>query len=706
MREQRELARAQRLAPRGPTVASSAFVLVVACRRALTGSAPYRRRLASQLLALMRPDYAGYLEPQPGEQRGPGGARLLVHLMADLGRAVDRAERLGFGTPAQRQAVELFLGRGIDPLGADDAMRLAGPPDGRDDFGEAATKRRRRHLDAAFGEVFHPHTLPPRRASNARVRDHVAEAGFDALMRWLRRPPTTAVTARWIAAWDRNLPPHGGRTIALLSLLQLAAGRFPDADPASPSPVAHWYEAHKAAPGLRPRSRCSVCPATPDDERHCLCRRRAAAVVRLKTGDNVHSRDAVARGQAAVEVATWSLLHTHPRDWRSQAQIAWVVSREDGRPARGERDLGPDTLGAFGALLGAREPAPAELYRAAEQLDAMAGSDVLAVTAQLALEIVARPAAAGSELRPAVAALARSAAGALRELRSPQLVELMWRLDDARSGMRYQPKALEAWQDVQLAQQRRGDWHAAALAYELALAQIRQLEPDRQKRWEIEEQLHLGRVGGLLLEAEALLYAPGRRFRASADYARRLLKRAAWLADRDRGALWNALRTIPEVAARGAAHPDEQPPGVLRFTARWDVMPRIMLARVHVALAASHVPGARAAARRALSAARALIEQTRTSPLITPRQRWELARVELVAAIVEGDGDAIAGLAAVVMRSGDDGGDYVAPAARWRAGTRVSGPLRAQLEELGRRLPEVGAAAPRLPDLNALALAS
>lgn len=721
---QQETARASRIAklaakelsPPAAYAPASAFVLVEACRRAMQGAPRGRRQLDSSLLKYLHSDFAGYLEPRPGELTASHGSRLLMYLLNDLTKvleSVTQGEHFERDEEAhtERQRVEqralsLFLGCERHPMHAIDAVRTA--------FGtrSKSEKALRSYLDRAFVNWFAE--LPPSPARSTRT--HVGLAGFPVCMSWLdANPPENAMPL--IDAWrNRDLTPEASRMILLLATLQGASARFGSAA----NPVAEWYAHHQHSSELGPREACPDCPSQLVNGPRCLCHLRCERLAQgVKRGRATRQLGRVEQGQAAVEITAWRLVRSHPRMWHQSAlrELAWVLARNPVRLPRNDPEA-PDELAALGRFLGPGPVSQDELHEVAALIDATADHAGLEGIATAALSAFSRRLADGEDgdeakaLTAGMAALGRSLSGAFRELRSPLLFEVEPRL--LSTPGQPLPKALESLQELPMAEQRHHRWQTAVYAYQLALSMVRQWLPeDRQKRWEIEEQLHLGRLGGLALEAEWLLFSHGRTSASMRAHAQEIAKHALEISRED-GPLQQALEQAERLAEdnrssssrHGAAPDDERAPDVLRYSPRWHVMPKIMRARAFVAQAASYGPRERTRRELALAAARDLLEELARSDQPTPRHRWEMARVELVAAIVEGDMAEVPSLVDAVARAGgDDGGDFASLAAGWRARTLRGREDARELAEVARHLAGAGAVTPRLPDLQTIARA-
>jgi hypothetical protein len=707
---------------------ASAFVLVEACRRAITGAPKARRELDGALLRHLHPFYRGYLVPQEGELEAPDGSRLLVFLLGELTDALQqaiaddtfdvaenerneklRAQQREQELRAEQRALAFFLGCERHPLGAEQAVGLA--------LGQQKRAERtvQRYLDRAFVHCFSALPIRPCDVCPA----HVSLAGFETCMSWLDdQPPRDAMPL--IEAWrSRDLSPEVSRMILLLATLQGASARFGSRR----NPVANWYAHHRHAPPLGPRVACPECPSKCVNGPRCLCRLRAQRLAEgVQRGRSERESSSLEQGQAAIEITAWRILRSHPRTWHSSAlkELSWVLARNPMRVRRDGDPQAPRELAALGRLLGPGRVSQNDLREVAALIDATADHGGLEAVAVAALSAFGRRLAekkGGYEaevvrLTAGMAALGRSLSGAFRELRSPLLFEVESRL--LSTGAQPPPKALESLQELPMAEQRNQRWQMAVYAYQLALGLVhRWLPEDRQKRWEIEEQLHLGRLGGLALEAEWLLFSHGRTSAAMRAHAQEIAKQALEMSG-ENGPLQQALKEAERLAKanqshssrHGAAPDDERLPDVLRYSPRWEVMPKIMRARAFVAQAASYTPREKAKQTLALAAARELLEELDRSDQPTPRHRWEMSRVGLVATIVEGDMAEISSLAdGVALAGGDDGGDFAAVAASWRVRTLRGRTGARPLAEAAEHLADAGGVTPRLPDLQTIARA-
>ncbi|HSZ06879.1 MAG TPA: hypothetical protein VK778_16965 [Solirubrobacteraceae bacterium] len=606
----------------------------------------------------------------------------------------------------EQRALSFFLGVHRHPMHAIDAVSVALGDESRSD------KTLRAYLDRAFVNWFAE--LPPRPARSAQT--NVGLAGFDVCMSWLDAdPPEHAMPL--IDAWrNRDLTPETSRMILLLATLQGASARFAS----ETNPVAAWYAHHQHSAELGPREACPDCPSRLVNGPRCLCHLRCERLAQgIKRGGATRQRGRVEQGQAAVEITAWQLVRSHPRTWHQGAlrELAWVLARKPVRTDRHDPDA-PAELAALGRFLGPKPVSQDELHEVAALIDTTADHAGLEGIATAALSAFSRRLADGKNgknseaLNAGMAALGRSLSGAFRELRSPLLFEVEPQL--LSTAGQPLPKALESLQELPMAEQRNHRWQTATYAYRLALSMVRQWLPqDRQKRWEIEEQLHLGRLGGLALEAEWLLFSHGRTSASIRAHVQEITKHALEVSRED-GPLQMALEQAERLAdenrtpssRRGAAPDDEQAPDVLRYSPRWRVMPKIMRARAFVAQAASYTPRERREREVALGAARGLLEELARSDEPTPRHQWEISRIELVAALVEGDLTAVPPLVdAVVRAGGDDGGDFASLASRWRARTLRRGENARELAEVADHLADAGLLTPRLPDLQTIAKA-
>lgn len=699
----------------------------------MQGARGARKDLDDGLYVHLAKEYRGYLQPQDEEPVAQDGSRAMVCLLSDLAGVLKEVSdgdsftadpeyvnrRLG------QRALALFLGVDRHPCSAEQAMWLAdesalSQPHARNSGGE---RRAGGILNRAFVDWFPLGMLRPREAVGEPHR-HVGLVGFEHATGWLEHPPNSVEAKRLIEAWRVNLSSEAARLVLLLSTLQAASARF--GLPGVSNPMGVWYEAHRHAAALRPREKCASCPSSPQDAELCLCamRSRRLAVGGPNLSKRSHrSGDA---GQAAFEIAAWTLTRIHARDWGSQAELAWVLGRYPSKRPR-SAPASPVHLKALAPLLVGGPVSPDDLYGTATLLDETAdplmleqfASIAMATFAQQRYTAIAADAAAAARARPsepdqevrALASLGRSLAGAFRELRSGVLGDLELRLIGGTTGEEL--KAFEAMQEIPMAEQRAKRWGTAEIAYALAINRLGLLDSHQQKRWEITEQLHLGRLGGLVLEAEWLMFEKGGS-ELERTQARKLLARALDISGEE-GQINLALDEIKAIKREyetrgspvGAAAPGEGQPGVLRYTSRWSIMPTIMRARAHVALAATFIgePRQRDAP---LDAAHRLLLVLRERDEVTERQRWEMLRVELVAAVVNAETEVIAKLVDEVMRAGgDDSGDYAALAAAWRAKLPGIAPATArELEAAARRLRAAPILTPRLPDLAVVPLFS
>jgi hypothetical protein len=740
---QREASRARRIEKIAqqrelrPAPRVGAFVLVEACRRAMQGADGARRELDDEAFGHLPASYRGYLQPRRGEPLAEDGSRTLVCLLSDLVGALrevadqDTFTRTARSTHdedqrqpkaqhkkraredaaaqrlAERRALFLFLGVNGYPCSAEAAIRLAHEAAGNQRSRNSGPARHGATLDQAFVTWFDEYNIRPRRARPGPIPRHVGLAGFEQTLGWLERPRSRFYEAdRLLKAWGRYLPRDARRMVLLLSTLQAAGARL---QRAKGNPLGVWFAQHRHEPALRPRAACALCPSAPEDEQHCPCALRCRTLAgEGGSGKSRRSPDKVRAGQAAVEIAAWTLTHTHARDWHSKVELTWVLTRYPSLSAKHPPlERMPRALAALGTALHAETVAEEkDLNDVATLLDETSRHDLLEPYAQIGLAVLARGVPPEEPQLESLALLGRSLAGAFRELRSERLGDVQRELIAGPAGTDL--KALEALQEVPMAEQRLRRWPFAVIAYELALRRVRNnLEPWQAKRWEIEEQLHLGRLGGLVLEAEWLLFQK-RQSDATRAHARLLLTQALELSG-DAGPLQIALHKLPDLhgkyatdsGAYGAAPAREQVAGVLRYNPRWTIMPKIMRARAQIALAATYPPNQRADREQALARGRELLDELGVRHDLTDRHLWETLRIALVAAAIEGDVPLVSALVEQVVRAGgDDQGDYAAPAAAWRAGTRdVATAAARELRLASERLRAAPILTPRLPDL-------
>jgi hypothetical protein len=698
----------------------------------MQGARGARKDLDDGLHAHLAEEYRGYLQPEDEEPVAQDGSRAMVCLLDDLARVLKEvsdgdsftADPEHVNRRRGQRALALFLGVDRHPCSAEQAMWLADEsaleqPHARN----SGEERRGGILDQAFVDWFPRERLEPRELDGDPCL-HVGLVGFEQAMSWLEHPPKSVEAKRLIEAWCVNLSSEAARLVLLLSSLQAASARFGLLG--SSNPMGAWYDAHRHEAALRPREKCANCPSSPQDTERCPCAMRSR---RLAVGSLNLSKRSLGpgdAGEAAFEIAAWTLTRIHARDWGSQAELAWVLGRYPSKRPR-SAPASPVYLKALAPLLVDGPVSPDNLYGTAILLDETADPLMLEQFASIAMAtfarqrytVVAADGAAAARARPkepdevvrALASLGRSLAGAFRELRSGVLGDLELRLIGSATGEEL--KAFEAMQEMPMAEQRAKRWGTAEIAYTLAINRLGVLDVHQQKRWEITEQLHLGRLGGLVLEAEWLMFEKG-GLELECTRARRLLARALAISGEE-GQIHLALEEIKAIKQEyetrgspdGAAAPGERQPGALRYTPRWSIMPAIMRARAHVALAATFIgePRQRDAA---LDTAHRLLRVLRDRDEVTDRQRWEMLRVELVAVIVNAETDTISKLVDDVVRAGgDDSGDYAALAAAWRAKLPDISPAMArELEAAARRLRAAPILTPRLPDLAVVPLFS
>jgi len=687
-----------------------------------------RRDLKDELFELLPHRFRGYLLPQPNEEQGPNGERLLVYLLEDLAGALldaidtfpdgdfsftpfdntsERLERVDYvdddKNRVQRRAVWLYLGVDQHPCGFEAAIDLA---TGRGEPVVTGPASKRRWMFDAFVQAFFYEPdddkgLRPRPVSRRTVVPRRVElADLSVVNRWLRHAPTNGPGSMLFAAWQRDRGQDVSRMVLLFIALQVASSRFIRVD--AKDPLEDWYARNAGNRHFRPDHPCRLCPSRAFGGASCAC---AARVMHIAAGSRrsgnascSRTRNLVDVGQAAIEIAARALVTRHPREWPTRDHLTWVLGRYPITARAPDVEI-PRGLAALGALLGDTVPDAKEIQLAAAFIDDTSDPGMLREVAELGRAAFARHADQHAAEERAFAELARTLAGAFRELRSPASATFQRQL--AASDVARHPKALEALQDLQLAEQRLLHWALAAAGYELALDLLAERFPatGTQKRFEIEEQLHLGRLGGLILEAEQLLFTK-RSSRAVRARIAALLDSAIALGG-DGGQLQGALEQI--VVHRTADNVSPKERDVLRYSDRWQVMPQIMLSRAYVTRAALGIVTRDRRREDDLERARGIHEVLAGRSDLTARQRWEIERVALVATAVAGEAaDVPARVDSVRAAGGDDGGDYVELALRWLSGREsVMGTrLASLLREAAPALLVVDAAVPRLPDVE------
>jgi hypothetical protein len=648
--------------------------------------------------------WRGYLVPQPGEASGPKGERCFTDLLADLRRAVTEA----IAPTAPLAAVV------SSPASWGSALVVAShvwsaPVHGS---GESDSPAGRTDDDVARARLG---ARLPERPFDGRVRvPHLVLDDFDmAMPRTLREVEEVLAGLRPARTWDELLGMRWGSSVATVPelfqvALAVAVDRFTIVG-GTAAPVAAFMKLASATDAVHEAGLCEEIPGPVP----CFCRRWLS---RQDPTPRQLRREA-RRGLAALRIAAWQLAV----DVVEAPPVP--LERARGSPPSGEPPgVRTDRMSDIGALcqfleagvIPDEDQAPVLLGAAAE-LDAMQNRPTLRVASRLVSSFLsAVDRSWGSDRRArspvtehAVAQLVRSAAGAFRELREPvSAVAVLSPWEQTFEGKPPAMKIHEGRQDVQLAFQRAGLWTPAARAFAVSLAKMdlffedyRSRDMDeramlRQKGEEVREQHLLGRVGGLVQEAEELICA------GQLDAASVVLAHA--VADLD---LLHAQLQVLELD-HFMANDRPGPAGFLRFDQPWAVMPSLMRYRVSCAgVLASQGDYQRAKAARGEAA-----EQRRKAlslqRLFTLRHHWELQRIDVVAALWNDDLDFEHAVELVVAAGGDDGvGDYVLPVLRWAVTVpsivdRVTLPvLEAAIEVL--RATDASQT-PRLPDLRAL----
>lgn len=664
-------------------------------------------------------DFAGWLEARHGETLGPDGGRLLVDLLEELSFL---ARRHLHDQPV-RDAYLMYLGdRCVPPKLTEMSHRLG-----------VATRTVRNRLDRAY-DLLAVH-LDDRPGQNGLHRSLPELAAFESAAGWLndRRSWITEVQ-RLAVAWDRELGAGSAKRILFLTALSRAEGRFLVLE--RTSPIWRLLDENRGSTLFIPNEPCGdACSAAPfgrPADSHCDCWVRAEMLASRPEDLRPLKARELPDAEAAFQVALHQVLTTKAWAILESDEIEWFVATRETRRGTDaltemqQRASAPGELRELTILFESPESLlrpgtdvdiVPKLHRVAKLIDDEADHDLLRTYTELSSAWVTRAMRVLEVQDPppgllhSVASLERSTVGGLRELRSPGAMDLALQsfigFRTRNSSQFLYWKSIEAFQDVVLANQRQSLWMAAEEWYRSVIHLLEQY-PDTQKRFEIEEQLHLGRMGGLTLQAERVIRTPKRLRRGTspellADRAMRIhgsLMSAYAHADR-------LFQTSPGEAdsgnseARSVGEPEELP-GVLRFTPNWEYMPKIMLARAYVARA---LEGSDKDARSNVARAREILNLIETAPI--HRHRWEALKVRVVAAVAwDGDdGDDFGVLVEQLVRlGGDDDGDYVIPMLRWAAGPTSPRRMRDRSDDFLEAVDLVAAVqrTPRLPDFSSL----
>ena len=168
-----------------------------------------------------------------------------------------------------------------------------------------------------------------------------------------------------------------------------------------------------------------------------------------------------------------------------------------------------------GGPVGLRSEHSTILLRAAAALDSTSDRVTLRIAATICSVLINdhRKLTSDPTLDAALGQLVRSVIGAFRELCEPSLAVRVFQGNNDYFDWAGEMKLFEARQDLQLAYQRVGLWDAAASVFREATSsmsewsEIAAIDGDvfQRKSAEVLEQLHLGRLGGWVLEAESLI---------------------------------------------------------------------------------------------------------------------------------------------------------------------------------------------------------
>jgi len=367
-----------------------------------------------------------------------------------------------------------------------------------------------------------------------------------------------------------------------------------------------------------------------------------------------------------------------------------------------------------GGPLGLKSEHSTILLKAASALDSTSDPVTLRIAATICSVLINdhRRITGDPILDAALGQLVRSVIGAFRELREPSLAVRVFQGHNDHFDWAGEMKLFEARQDLQLAYQRVGLWEAAASVFRDATNSLSEwfefapIDGDvfRRKSAEVLEQLHLGRLGGQALEAEALIrlgqWDRARMALESADANRSAIATHLQLLEGGLEVESGTLDSIPmEVDPVGL-------PSFLRYTRRWAIMPALMECRIEVASGLCGL-GDGTAADHATSVVRQLDSiWTRYGSWMAERQYWEFKRIRAVASLFVSDFDLLEDVRDVVDAGGDDNGDYLLPTLQWAASlprSTLATPKVVLDEAVARIRKSPSVDVPRLPDdLSAL----
>jgi hypothetical protein len=632
--------------------------------------------------------YRGWLT-KPSRSRGedpaPQGGRFFVHFLDEfrseiVGPAIDRAAAEVFGGP---------IDAGVRSL-IDRSYIWHAPSSGRSRVADL-TSEGKRVDEMAQRQVIDLLLSKPRPdAGEARPLCLYDFDGIVASVRGFVRRGRNVDWARLVGLGDWD----GDEALKVRAVLDLAVAKAIDRFPTDAgSPVAVLVaklarEHELVRVGYCAASSACEQPGGSSVLSGCACSRLMEMTGPPPTGRN-SSRD-VRKGLVALQIAAQQLVKGYGHDLEPVSSLRVAQSEPPDLPVSGDSDAGLAAIGRLIQLQDARiqhgrfEERDADLLSdAAAALDRIDSREILEAVAAIAATAVV---AAGARVNPgdealdeALMYLARTVAGAFRELRRPaQVLNVLSPLNfylpiGSPIGLAHL-RHLEAHQDLQLALQRTQNWALAASTYRRAQETLdeyqrslaEQKNPNSQalvrKALEVREQLMLGRVGGLVLQGEAELRAGSLADAAAA------LNTADGLATR----LESELEQLDRLEA------DERSSELgafLRYGSRWQVMPALMRYRTAVArmmietVRADSTRQARTMSRRAAREARHRVAnlQRHPSKLLTARHEWEFNRIELVAALLDEDIDFVELVQLVGEAGGDDGGvgDYVVPMMRW-----------------------------------------
>ncbi len=685
-------------------------------------------------VADLPPAWWGYLHPSDEEPAGTEGQRLVVCFVANLGNAMADifAERRGdrrFPALVHFSYIWAFPAQadhGLRRSQAEPTISGSSPTLARIPVPKQDGKERRRRKDAI--ELFAEYLATyPRTADVAPMAPTLVD--IEEVAEWVRTK-VAEEQPDWPEFLGAASLDDSGILRAFGVIVAAAVDRFTTAG-ASPMPVLSYLRAESQKGLLQSSGLCtkSCGLAEPNsDPQTCSCWSRLYDLVEadLPPAERNLKRERL-RGGIALQLAAWQLTTGSLTDW----SIAISSSSHLFNPTvvQPSDDASLDAnLAALGELIqlhnrwyrGERvypEDAPL-LFKVASAIDSMSDRVELRLAASIISALInVAPWPPPNDIQVALAQLSRSAAGAFRELREP--FQAMQVIRPLAGGLRWlaELKLAEARQDVQLAFQRAGMWDAGASSFHGSVKHFDDLaelvprpneDPDskvfnnvadfQRKRAEIAEQLLLGRVGGVVQEAE-LLIRMGRAIEAVS-----VLEQA------------KPLFGLIEVELGYLEGPYLEPgrfesiPSFLRFTSRWRVMPNLMRARTAVAESLALVGASYQHTRKKSRRMEQELERVEEDygHLFTERQRWEMNRITAVGSLVSNglDDSLIAAGIKLIESGGDDSGDYVVPMLRW-ARTLPAGsvlPSIADIDEILVLLESRPVPPPRLPDLRALTM--